>query len=302
MPDAIKKDDHDEATLKDKLWGFVKGLFGKEQKEEHEDNSDIQKISDELAKAGRAISAQRLAMLKQMQDLLAQLIADGEKYLAETGASDAGVAKTQKGDDGMLIPEEIKKKLPDDVKKQVEELEKKAQETEQLKVKVAELEKKLAEKDQPNKDDDIWKGVNPEIRKRMEELEKRAKEAEELAKKEREERITKEFIAKAAAFQGLPVKPEEFGPVLKTLAEKDPEVYTKIEGVLKAADEAITKGALFKELGRASYGDEGSALAKLEAKAEEIRKSDSRLTKEQAFVKACEENPELYAQYRREVM
>jgi len=133
----------------------------------------------------------------------------------------------------------------------------------------------------------------------MEDLEKKAKEAEELAKKEREERIKKEYIAKAAGYQALSINPEEFGLVLKSLAEKDPENFTKLEALLKAADEAISKSALFKEIGRSGAG-ESSTWAKVEAMAKDMVQKNAGMTKEQAIAKVLRENPELYDAYRKE--
>lgn len=281
----------DESNLKDKLWGFVKGLFAKEP----DDDSDIQKTMEELSKAGRAISAPRLGMLKQMRELIDQLIVDGEKYLE-------GESQTAKRRNDQVNWDEIKKSLSEEARKYIEDLEKKVAQVDELNTKVIDLEKKLVDsgKDkEKNKKDDIWKGVNPEVRKRMEDMEKRAKDAEELAKKERDERITREYIAKVTAYQALPVKPEEFGLVLKSLAEKDPENYAKIEAVLKVADEAIVKGGLFAELGRS--GNAGSnALQKAEAFVTEMIQKSAGLTKEQAIAKVWIEHPELYVEYERE--
>ena len=298
----VKREENaDDSTLKDRLWGFVKGLFGRDpDPAQGEDISDVQKLYEDLtavSKVGRAISTPRLGMLKQMRELLDQLIADGEKALA--GAGDQKNDTQKRSDAEVAISEEIKKSLTEEVRKHIEELEKKAAQVDDLTAKYAKLEKKLGGDKGKDDQEDIWKGVNPEVRKRMEDLEKRAKDAEELVKNEREERIAKEYIAKATGFQSLPVKPEEFGLVLKSLAEKDPESYAKLEGLLKATDEAITKGALFAEFGRGGTAS-GGTMEKAEALAKEVVQKNAGMTKEQALTKVFKENPGLYQQYVKE--
>jgi hypothetical protein len=222
-----------------------------------------------VVKVGRKISGARMQTLKQIQDLLNRLIQEVEQAdNTDDNTNTEGAGDVNKIDKSMLPPE---------VREYVEALEKRA----------AQAEANAA-------------GEIAEVRKRMEELEKRAREAEEIAKREREERVTKQFIEKAAAYKGLPVQPEEFGKVLKSLAEKAPDEFAKLDEVLRAADEAIAKGKLFAELG-GNGRSEGSAYAKLEGIAKaKVAESGGQLTFAQAFQKACQEHPELYLQYKEE--
>lgn len=77
--------------------------------------------------------------------------------------------------------------------------------------------------------------------------------------------------------------------------EDDPDLYRRhtTGHVAKAlrAERQATAG----ETGDVRKADE--AYTRIEAKAEEIRKSDPTLSKEQAFTKALDENPELYRMY-----
>ncbi|MCL6597951.1 MAG: hypothetical protein K6T81_04355 [Alicyclobacillus macrosporangiidus] len=239
-----------------------------------------------IMKAGRKISASRMQTLKQIHDLLSQLIAEVD----DSPSSDSD--NNSKGDDQVSID---KSKLPEDVRKHIEGLE----------AQIEELKKSAAagggQQPQPQPED-IWKSMPEEVRKRFEEMEKRAREAEEIAKRERDERVLREYIAKAQAFRGLPVQPEEFGKVLKALAEKAPEEYQKVEDVLKAADEAIAKGKLFAELGKGGSGVTVGAYAQLQSIAKsKMEASGGKLTMEQAFAEAAKENPNLYEQYRKEL-
>lgn len=141
--------------------------------------------------------------------------------------------------------------------------------------------------------------IPEEITKRMEDLEKRNKELEEQIKKAADEAKTKEFIAKAASFDKLGIKADELGPVLKSIAEVNPEGYAKIESVLKAANEQIAKGALFAEAG-IDGGGESDIVKRVEAQAKEIQKRDG-CSIEKARAKVYKENPELYAEYQKEM-
>ncbi len=160
------------------------------------------------------------------------------------------------------------------------------------------------------KEDGSWdfSGIPEEVRpmvealwkEHLEEVKKR-EELERVLKEERDKQARKEFIQKAATeFGNLPVKPEEFGLVLKGLAEKAPEEYAKLEGVLKAANEAIEKGALFAEVGRSGALPGASAMSKIEAVANSLVQKDASMTKEQAIAKALELHPELYTEYLQE--
>ena len=138
---------------------------------------------------------------------------------------------------------------------------------------------------------------------RLEKAEKRAEEAETETKKMRDEQRAREFLAKAAEYEHLPgVVPAEFAPILSKIAKAlKNEEWEKLAEILKAADKAIEDGDLFREIGRGESPDAGgSNLVKLNAKAEELRKADPTLTKEQAFTKALKQNPELYAAHAEE--
>lgn len=172
------------------------------------------------------------------------------------------------------MPEINKSALPEDVRQYIEELEKKAGEA-----------NKMPE----------------EITKQLDDLKKRADAAEAELKKERDERLTREYVAKAQGFANLSVNPQEFGAVLKALAEKCPDEYAKIEATLKAADEAVGKSALFDERGRPGVSA-ASAMGKIEAAAAELRKADPTLTQAQAVEKVLDQNPGLYDEYTRETV
>ena len=167
--------------------------------------------------------------------------------------------------------------------------------------------KALAERSgDEKKDEDIPESISKSI-KALEDGQREAKEradkAEAVVKEMRDAERARVFLAKAEAFKHLPnVVPAEFAPILSKIekALKDDE-WEKLAETLKAADAAIAEGDLFKEIGRGESPDAGgSNLAKLNAKAEELRKADPKLTSEQAFAKALKENPALYTAHAEE--
>ena len=87
--------------------------------------------------------------------------------------------------------------------------------------------------------------------KANEEAVKKAAELEEVLKAERDERLTKEFISKAAESYGnIPGHTaDELGLMVKSLHTHDEEAAKKIEGLLKTVSQVIAKSELFVEAG-----------------------------------------------------
>lgn len=146
-----------------------------------------------------------------------------------------------------------------------------------------------------------------ELIKKAEEQATKAENAERIAKEERDVRETRDYIAKSAGYENLAKADDEFGPVLKSIAnaERDgalPEgTAAKLDEVLKAADEQVKAGDLFKEAGRNGHGGNSDAEGKAKAAAAEIKKADPKLTDAQAIAKAYEADPSLYDEYQKEV-
>jgi hypothetical protein len=140
--------------------------------------------------------------------------------------------------------------------------------------------------------------ADPETRAAIKKAEERAEKAEKIAKEERDTRLKGEFIAKAEKLDHLSIKAEDFGPVLKSASEKlTKEEYEALEGVLKASNEQIEKGALFAEAGAGGIPVAADAMAELQQKAEEIKKADPKLSDHEALDKAMTDNPELQQRY-----
>ena len=120
-----------------------------------------------------------------------------------------------------------------------------------------------------------------------------------LAKELKDEKILKEYIEKAEDLPHLAIEPLKFGPVLKALGEEHPAEFSEIFRVLKAADAAIEKSELFKEIGKAGSG-ESDAEAQVYAKARAMVAKDGELTFDDAVCKVLEDDKELYTKYEDE--
>ncbi len=87
-------------------------------------------------------------------------------------------------------------------------------------------------------DEDIMKSADPAIVEIVKAAEARAEAAEQIAKAERDFRMEREFVAKAAELDNLAIDPEAFGRVLKAAADVlDEDVFDAISAVLEGAND-----------------------------------------------------------------
>src|SRR5690606_12512591 len=204
----------------------------------------------------------------------------------------ADITKSDEGGD-VKMPEqtanldELLKGVDEKIREAVKAaLAKRDEELEALRRRVDELSKKGEDKS-----DDINKADLPEpVRKRLEDLEKRAKEAEEIAKAEREARIKAEIRKRAENYANV-AKADDIADVIYKAQSVSAEFAEKLEAILKAANERIEKGALFKELGTsASASDDPVAeFAQLVQK----RMEADKITYYEAARKVAPERPDL---------
>lgn len=149
--------------------------------------------------------------------------------------------------------------------------------------------------------DELMKTADPALVEIIKATEERAAMAEEIAKAERDYRVEREFIAKAADYSSLPIHPEEFGPVLKAAAEAlTEEQFTALSQVLAASNEAIATGGVFDEIGRSAAFDADSSMGRIEQAAKHLQATDGELSREAAIAKAVTADPTLYDAYLKE--
>lgn len=148
----------------------------------------------------------------------------------------------------------------------------------------------LSKADDEEKRDEVIAKALSEISKH----EQRAAEAERIAKAERDLRLTREYIAKAAEYN-VPVDPEELGPVLMRMTEQmSREDCAVVHKALTAAGEM-----LFEEAGYSGAADNNDPLAQIDQLLDEqVSKSAGQLSKSHAVTGFFDDNPEAYDAYR----
>lgn len=161
--------------------------------------------------------------------------------------------------------------------------EKPAEESDFAKSVMEELSKAFSDKD---RDAVIAKALG-----RVELLEKRSEELAKAAAKERETRLVREYVSKAAEYN-LPVEASELGPVLYRMAEtmsfEDCSVIAKC---LETAGEM-----LFQETGYEGGGENGDVMSRVAAyAAESVEVGKSAGPNDIAAV--FESNPQAYDEY-----
>jgi hypothetical protein len=129
---------------------------------------------------------------------------------------------------------------------------------------------------------------------RVEELQAQQEKFAEIAKAERDLRLTREYISKAAEYN-LPVAPEELGPVLYRMAETmSYEDCSVIAKCLETAGEM-----LFQEKGYQGGGDNADVYSQVEAMATETigKSADHNVSKADAIAGVFDTNPAAYDEY-----
>jgi hypothetical protein len=282
------------------------------------------KLPEEWSKragiTARAIEALKRSVAsitgRQIEGDLEKTFEQFEDHVVAEG--DSGLDNLNKGDDDMS--DEIKKQL-EAVTKQLADLTKASDElrAENVLLKMSKEHKdymdtlsgdakgKFAAMDPAERDECMaQKRLQAElpasVQKALAEAEAVKKVAEEqavrLAKLEAKDELA--GFSKRAVDLGLP---EAMGETLMKASRGDAEAFAKVEQTIKGLNEQVAKGGLFNEFGSKAPGA-GSAFDTITAKGEELRKSDPKLTKEQAFTKAYEDpnNKDLVVQYKRESM
>lgn len=305
MPEHIRKGgERMEESVKERLWNFVKGLIGKAE-DGAMDFDEARMEQQFLRNWWDTVDALRASIESILRD---DAVTDKQAAVQETlGQFEAAVLAILSGSGVSKVGRKIS-----------------AERLARLKAMREELNKLIAEAEPVAKEGDRNMGdvnkqasqpveVPEEVRKRLDELEKAAKEneelrkrlaeAEQIAKAEREARLNKEYVEKAAKEYANIAKAEELGPVLRAVDEKlEKAEAERLHQWLKAANERIEKGALFAELGRSAPASTGSVYERVRKMAEElVQKSERKLTIEQAMDDVLKQNPELEAEYLKEV-
>lgn len=137
--------------------------------------------------------------------------------------------------------------------------------------------------------EDIYKGLHPAVKAEMEALKKFKDEAE-----------VRELTSIAKKYEVIGKKPEELVPTLKSLKAAGGTAYNDMIGLLDSMVDTVEQSGVFAEIGKsgeAGAGSEGETIAKVRAKAAEIKKSRPELTDAQAMDEAFLSDPTLLAEF-----
>lgn len=128
---------------------------------------------------------------------------------------------------------------------------------------------------------------------RVDEIQKALDRQAEIAKSERDLRLTREYISKAAEYD-VPVDPKDLGPVLYRMAEQmSYEDCSVIAKCLETANQGI-----FEETGYRGGGANNDVMEMVEAYAsEEIAKAADKPGMPQMVARVFDENPAAYDEF-----
>ena len=130
--------------------------------------------------------------------------------------------------------------------------------------------------------------LHPEVKKALKEAETAKQELQEL-KKSLE---MKEFESIAKQYEVIGKNTEELAAKLYGLKKSNEQSYNDYIAMLDEMVEMTQASGIFKEYGSNRAGA-GSQKQQAEQRIQELMKSDSNLTYQQAFVRVCEESAEL---------
>lgn len=164
------------------------------------------------------------------------------------------------------------------------------------------LKKSIAEApadDDDSGSDDILKSADPAVVNLVNDLRAEVSKAQETADAERDARVEREFIEKAAGFKDLPVDSADLGQLMKSISEdSDEETLASFLDLIEKMNTALEAANIFSELGSGLVTETG------QTKLDELTKSymgdHPGVSAEEAMVAVLDEDPSLYEDYMAE--
>ena len=139
--------------------------------------------------------------------------------------------------------------------------------------------------------EDMEKSASPEIKAALEELQELKKSIE-----------MKDMTEIAKKYAPLGKKEDDLAQTLYDMKKSNEANYNAYVAILDESLAMVQKSGLFAEVGKSAggYSTAGGAVAKVEAAANEIMKSDASLSRDEAIAKAWIDHPELVREYEAE--
>jgi hypothetical protein len=142
--------------------------------------------------------------------------------------------------------------------------------------------------------EEILKTADPAVVDLFKSMQSQIDSAQTMAKEERELRLTKRFEDEAKALPNIPSSENDIAKQLRQAYEVGEDFYNNLHTVLTKTNSAMAKSDIFQEIGKS--GDNAGA-ATVDAKAQELRKVHTDMSRDQAVAKVLEDNPHLYDEY-----
>lgn len=126
---------------------------------------------------------------------------------------------------------------------------------------------------------------------------KRTVELEKSLAAEKDARVMREYVEKAAVYKSIGAEPEKFAPVLKAIDAMPEDIAKTLKDLLGSVTALVEKnGVILTEIGKAQgASDAETPIEQLHEVAKEIQAKEPSLTSEQAFRRACEIRKDLKA-------
>jgi hypothetical protein len=194
--------------------------------------------------------------------------------------------------------QELLDSLPDDAKALISEIQKDHDEE------LQELADLLPDEDDEADDDSeeaILGKADPAVLAIIQKSRDEAAEATKIAKTERDMRIDREMLAKAADYKNITGTPQEKAELLKAAFAVSEDFGKKLEQTFKAVNAQLDAATdIFSPIGKTAGLPDSIYRNELEAKVAEFRKADPTLSPEKAMDKAMQADPKLYDRYLEE--
>lgn len=132
--------------------------------------------------------------------------------------------------------------------------------------------------------------------KAVADISKKLAETEAVLKAERDASALAAEVALLKSIKLVSVNPDADAPIFKSLKETNIAAYDRVMELIKGADAVAAASDLIKEVGSPLSGDKQSgntAWAQIEAEADALRKSDTKVTKAQAIDIVMKKRPDL---------
>lgn len=164
--------------------------------------------------------------------------------------------------------------------------------------KYEELEKQYGSSD--DEDEAMEKAAPAPVRAMLKKARDEAAAARSALRKEVDARRDRDYVAKAAAWSALSIKPEELGRTLRKTADMNPSLAETIMMALSSANAQAEAANIFAELGSSARPDSGDAYGRMTKMAKAAVEAGDHKTVEQAISSLIVTHPELYEAYRAE--